>query len=227
MSSRATLKELRDRALDYADMTDSDFADTDRLNNYVNDGLAKLHDILVDSFEDYFRKVESITIVAGTETYDLPDDFYKVKKCYYLDSSRRFRVTRFNLDEIDGYRSSPLTGGSVELWYVPQFKKLENDDSEIEVALVTGWEDFVALHAAVRLGIKEETDVTELKNERADAYANIIKMCEPRDPGTPDCIADVSGRWDSGVNLLRIEDRYKYRILANKIHFIEAEIFGS
>lgn len=227
MANTATLQELKNRALDYADMTASDFPDEARLTDYVNSGLSTLHDVLVNTYDDYFRKTTNITLVNGQEEYDLPSDFYKVLQPYFISSDRRFKIERFNLHELDGFRQSPLGVGTVEFWYVPTYKKLEQPQETVDTVLAPGWEDYVALHAAIRLLTREESDPSALMAERDATLRRIVDMAEPRDIGTPLTIGDYYGRWNNAQHIFRFEERYiRYRVMGNKIHFIEFEYLG-
>lgn len=228
MQSSVTLKQLKERALDYADMTGTSFPDPDRLNDYANASLSELHDMLASSFgADYYWKSYTLDLSSGTESYALPDDFYKLTALYYTTSERRFKMERFNPIEIDGYRTSPISGGSAEIWYVPAFKRLRTDKSVIEGVLPPGWEDFVAWDIAVRLLVREESDASAHMAERERQRARIIQMLTPRDEHIPDSIGDYYGRWMDTRHLLRFDERYfKYRILGTNIHFIEIEYIG-
>lgn len=207
-------------------MTGSSFAVTDRVNDYINDGLAELHDILVEAHEEYFRSKQTINLVSGTEEYSLPTDFYKSIALWYVTSDRRFRVDRYNLEQVDGYRSSPIHSGTVEHWYVPHVTLMTDDADVVDDRIVPGWEDYVALHAAIRLLIREESDPSALMNERERLYQRIVNMAAPRDEGDPDSIADYYDRW-SNARLYRLDERYfRYRILDDKISFIEVEHLG-
>jgi hypothetical protein len=227
LTQQTTLAELKARALDYADMTGSGFPDSNRLVDYINAGLSELHDILVNSYEDYFRKSLTFAIVNNQEEYDLPDDFYKVLKVYYKSSDRRFKMERFQLDEIDGYRTSALSGGDVEFWYIPHYHKLSTDNESVNVAVPVGWEDFVALHAAIRLLAREESDPAPLMAERERQRQRIVESAEPRDAGTANTVGDFHGRWNNAQHIFRFEERYlRYRVLGQKIHLLEFEYLG-
>lgn len=227
MANEATLKELTDRALDYADMAGSDFPDPDRLTGYVNTGLSELHDLLVNTYEDYFLDIDTFVIVAGQETYALPDDYYKTIKLFYITSGRRFKIERWSLDEIDGYRQSPITGGDIQHFYVPQLKKLRLPGEKIEIAIPIGWEDFVALSAARKLLLREESDIGPVSQLLGEMRQRLINMSDPRDAGEVDAIADYYGRWEHARHLLRFDERYfKYRIMGNLIRIIEIEYLG-
>lgn len=232
MQSQVTLKELKARALDYADMTGSDYPEQDRLTDYINSGLSELHDMLAsDSIGDYFRSEQTITLVSGTEAYALPADFYKAIGVYYVSTGRRFNIERWNPMDIDGYRTSPISGGTVHLWYVPQLQKFHYDSDEgavIGIPIPVGWEDFVALHAASRLLLKADLDPTGLQRERELQRRRITDAISPRDQFIPDAIGDWSDRWQDTRHLLRFDNRqFKYRIQGKNIYFIEVEWVGA
>lgn len=219
MANEATLADLQDRALDYADMTSSGFPVAARLTDYINDGLAELHEML--AMHDYLRSTHPITLVAGTEEYALPTDFYKVSRVWRLSSGRRYMLDRFNLAQLDGFRvNGPASSGSAELWYVPQLTKLAQGSDKVSVALPIGWENFVALHAAIQLLNREESDPQALMAERERVKQRIVQHIEPRDPGIPDEIEDHYGRWSGGLRDDECQS-LRYRVIGNKIHFVD------
>jgi len=225
MASTATLGDLRARALDYADMTGSNFPVEARVNDYINSAASEFYDLLVDSYEDYFLSTQTITLVAGTGNYALPSDFYKAKRVYYLAGGRRFSIHPFNLEALDGAKTSPLTAGTCELWYVPEMQLMVNDSdtvSSIIPPMIKGWPDYIALGAAIRLLIREESDPSALMAEKKMMQNRIISLAEPRDAGIPDSVQDIGHRWndvgfayDPGAFLMR------YRIMGSNIKFIQ------
>lgn len=225
--SAVTLAQLRQRALDYADMTGSDFPDKSRVADYINAGLSELYDLLVNNYADeYVRRDTTFSVTSSSESYALPADFYKAIALYHQVSSRRHKIERWQPTEISGARTAPLSSGTVEMWYVPQPPTLASDKERIPVSIPTGWADFVALHAAVRLLIREESDPSALMAERDRQKARIIAMVSPRDNAEPDSIGDFYGRWDQGFSALAVEPSYKYRIMGDRIYFIEVEYRG-
>lgn len=223
----ATLSSLRARALDYADLTGSDFPDKDRLRDYINAGLSELHDILTNHHgEEYFRSSTTFSVTSASESYALPADFYKAIAVYHQISSRRHRIDRWQPTEISGARTTPLSSGTVEMWYVPMFKRLTKDPETVDAVLPDGWEDFVALHAACRLLGREESDTSFVMQERERQRLRITSMVAPRDSGEPDSVGDYYGRWDLGFSALAIEPTYKYRLQGTRIYFVEVEYRG-
>lgn len=227
MTQPTTLENLRARALDYADMTGSDFPDAARLDNYINVGLGQLHDLLINSYQDYYRKTQTLTLVPGTEEYDLPDDFLKSLEVFYEVSDRRYSIPRFSRGEIDGYRKGALTGGTVTHWYAPQVARLSEPLDKVDLTVPFSWEDYVALAAAVRLLVREESDPSLLVTLLAAERQRIIDMAEPRDEGSQGAVEDVYGRFNRAADHFR-EWRYlRYRIMGSKIHFFEFEYLGT
>ncbi len=220
MANAATLSDLRTQALDLADLTNSASPVTARVTDYVNAALSELWDILATSFEDYVRSTNTITIVAGTSAYSLPTDFYKALKVFAAVGTDRYRLERFSLDEYDTisdpyvgnvastsslkyrimgnqilFAPIPAASGSVELWYVPQLTKLSGDSDTVHVSIPVGWEDFVALSAAVRLRVRDQQDASELQALKTEARQRILSAAEDRDSGEPQRITDVSYRF--------------------------------
>lgn len=230
MSNTATAKKLKAKALRYADMQGSDFPlkdDQDHLLDLLNDGLAELHDILVNhNGEEYLHKTFDITVVSGTAAYALPEDFFKATQIFYSVSSRRFPLERFQPAELDGYRTTPLNGGSVEMWYVPQFAPLKNNQSVVHKSIPVGWEDFAALYTARVLLTEEESDTSGVDALLNAKRGKIVALLSPRDNGEADSIADVSGRWSASSERRFNAHRFKYRIMGSQIHFTEVEWIG-
>ncbi|GAG02157.1 unnamed protein product [marine sediment metagenome] len=156
MASEVTLTTLRASVLDRADMTGGTFIVAAQLDEYINEEAAKLYYLLANLFEDLFYATEDITLVAGTESYDLPQTagstvkLHKSLKVYYLEGGKRRTLRRFVMDDLDKeeylYGPALATGihmryrimgnkifftptpaaGTVEMWYIPEFVKLVN-----------------------------------------------------------------------------------------------------
>lgn len=221
MPSAVTLGDLKTRVLDLADATNSGFIVDGRLGEYINAELSELYDLLVNSFEDYFVTIDqSITLAAGTESYNLPTDFYKALKVFLLSGGQRYRLARFNLEELD-YQSplvdspavsnsdlryrimggkiyfhpKPGASGSIDLFYVPEFTNLASDVTTISFSVPVGWEDFVVYGAAARCMIKEESDPGAYLALKGACRDRIINAAQNRDAGEPMRITDKYDRF--------------------------------
>lgn len=225
--SRVTAGELKTRTLRYADMAGSERIEDDHLLELINLGLSELHDLVVNNNgEEYFRASTTFSVTSASESYPLPDDFYKALALYHLSNSRRFVINKWNPAEIGGAAATPLSSGTIEMWYIPTFRQLDTLESYIDIALPFGWDDFVALHAAARILIEEKADPSAVMSERERQRGRIVAMLSPRDLNEPESIGDVSGRWGDGFAELQIEPSYKYRIMGNDLYVVEVEYRG-
>lgn len=225
--NEVTVTTLIARARDYADMTGSDFPDDTRMLDYANAALQELHMVLVNSGNEYYRSEASIAVVAGTEAYDLPADFYRCNKVFIDESGYRFKVKKWNTDQVDGLRIAPVSSGTIKIWYTPMMPVITaaGDKMNAKVPwLPTGWEDFIACRMASNLLAREESDY-RYWHQRAEQYKQeFIGYSRDRDVGDPDDIGDYYNRWDSSRYVTAAENKtYLYRIIGDHIHVLESD----
>lgn len=229
---RPTLKDLMDSALVAADFP-RDSLDANQkktLIQYLNEGGQELWAAMVDARQEMvFRIAPLISIVAGTEAYALPDDFYKAIKVWLLENSRRWVVEKFQLDELEGY-PQPVTTGSIEMWYAPAWPKMSEIKAPVPGIIPNGWERYIYLYAACRLLADEQTDFTMLAQER-DGVLQMVRQTGGERDGEPESIGDVYGRipGTTGGSYLReaLTRQYRYRIMGTNIYFAEIEFGGA
>lgn len=122
--ARVTLVDLQSRALQRVDAVNSQFVSTSELNYLINVGVARLHDILVTAYEDYYSTRKLFSLVAGQEAYDLVTDlglidgsgnplFYKVLELFAVTGSgsniSRQKLKMFNRNELTRLNNPVLT----------------------------------------------------------------------------------------------------------------------
>lgn len=192
------------------------------LNDYINEGLSELYDILIMSYGDHFLATTSLSLVAGTESYSLPDDFYKVLAVFYNDAAGdRYPLERFSLDDLGEWQNGqvlPITSGehyryrvfdrslyvtpepdasgSIELWYVPSCPWLSDDVTVLSYNFVNGWEEYILEHAAMKMLRKEESDIGPYVMRKNELRARIIAASANRDTFRPMKVRDAYGRRD-------------------------------
>lgn len=203
----ATLAQLRTRARERADMelgsgqsaTDHFITNTE-LNSYINASIAELYDLLVKAYDaDYYLTSSTVTGVASTLEYSLPNDFYKMKGLDREDGTpvKKFLFAKRNNGGLKyRLRSSklrfsdyPVVGEVFTLWYIPKPTELSADADTFDG--INGWEEYVIVDAAIKMRTKEETDTTDLKMEKQALKSRIEDMSQDRDTGEPERIADV------------------------------------
>jgi hypothetical protein len=192
-----TVADLITYAKNLADMTGSSFPDDGatagaRMIDYANDALADLHEILVESFEEYMLSKVDISVVAGTNEYDLPDGalysakpaFLKAVRVYLVDNSRLYEIPKINFSELDGMKTSPISSATIQLWYTPQMSRFTATTDTVGSKLTwlpRGGEDFIAYHMAASLLAREESDPSFVLQERERVKRRIIAQSENRD----------------------------------------------
>ena len=227
MANPTTLADLKTRTLDFADMTNSTFPDVDRVEDYINDALAALHDLLINANQDYFKEVQNLNLVGGTSKYALPDDYYRTLGVFYKTGQRLYKVAKWNMDERDGYRDSPISSGLVEHWYIPQFTRLTDDADVVDSVLPIGWERYVALRAAADLRLRQRTGAAEMMQMADRELQRLVNIAEPRDVAQEDVIGEYYNRWHHKRHLFQSEERYfRYRVLGDNMEIIEVEYLG-
>lgn len=80
-------------------------------------------------------------------------------------------------------------GQLVQLHYVPRCVTLTSDSDVIDG--VSGWEELIAVEAAIRAKQKEESDTSVLERMKAEIIERIEEAAENRDVGAPPTTGDT------------------------------------
>jgi len=217
MAKTVTLSSMRSQTRQRADMVNSTFCTDSEINQYLNNSLAELYDILIEKFEnDYFLSSSSITIVADTNNYSLPADFYKVVGVdIVISANQTITLTRYNFSDrnlnnrnlyvynrdaytlryrIQGskiyFSPTPSSAYTGTLWYIPAFTDISTDAGTFDG--VSGWEEYAIVDAAIKCLQKEESDVSALMSQKDKLLRRIESAAENRDAGNPATITDIS-----------------------------------
>ena len=239
-----TVGDIWTQALDYADMTNSQFPDSSLELKHVNNALSKLHYHLANSQNDWFADQAYMPITAGVEYFPLPDGttythtssdatiprkFYRMTKLFLNVSNREYEIPRLFRHEEYGYTRAPLVSGHADMLYVPEFKALTATSAAIDTTYPAGWEDYCAWIIARRLLMKEESfeAATAAAAEASELLKDINEAVCCRDSSYPQRIEDSSGRWDQGRRwkLARnYENNYSYIIEGQSLIIVNPQI---
>lgn len=210
-----TLSNLRTKARQLADMTNSSFISDSELTGFVNYAYTALYDLLVKQIEDYFLTSTNLTISSGN-TASLPSDFYKLRGLdYQVDSNSWLPCKKFNwsrredLDQTiynindEHYRYYRITGSSVyvipeenadgtyKLWYIPTLTELSSDSDEIPTDMEK-WQQYITASAAILMLAKEESEFRHVAFIKREMEQRIETMSKNRDYEQPERISDSS-----------------------------------
>lgn len=107
----------------------------------------------------------------------------------------QYRVVGGNLMFIP----TPSAGQNIGMWYYPRLNTLLQDTDIMDG--ISGWTEYVIVDAAIKALRKEESDTSELMNEKMALRQRIEDTATNRDAGQPDTISDTaswSNRWGGG-----------------------------
>ena len=216
MALNVTLAYLKEQVRARADQQNSQFIKDAELVDFINGSASALYDKLVEQAENYYVTSQTIPIIAGTNEYTLPSNFYKVLGVDYLVNNKPVPMSRFNFRDRHLYnyldaRPEIVRYGiwgnqlvfkpqapqiaTVVIWYVPSITKLVNDADLLDG--VNGWEEYIILDAAIKCMIKEESDPSALMAQLQMVKDRIATMSKDRDQGEPQKTTDIIGsRYD-------------------------------
>jgi hypothetical protein len=223
-----TYAELEALTRGYADEENSNFISATLMKSFINGSYAELRDLLITNGEDGDFCVNStpqeVTISSGN-TVSLPATTYKVVGVDYefapdqwtsLKSfdwnQRNDRVVGFGGCRWHSRKKYRLIGdklmivpsddaaGTYRIWEVAKTVPLTADEDTIDD--VNGFDDYIAVDAAIKCLIKKEADTTKLERKKAQLEARINNMIRNRDMGSPQRVQDVRrdsyGDFDDG-----------------------------
>lgn len=217
------VQTITDTAIDLADMRNSQFIDqsgapSTELMRYVNLAFRDVRQQITLAKEQYFTTLYTFPIVGGTDTYDLPADFYKLDGVdLYLDDSGRFlTLTNFMLKERNKYRSSlaiptayyaqvykyllfdnkirfipvPSQSANIQLWYTPEAPLITSLQQTLTLPM--GCDEYMSLYMACAMLAKEESDTSQFNAKRMEIIDQLKNSLKDRDAGSASYIVDES-----------------------------------
>ena len=216
-----TLANLRTRARYRSNMENSTFVTDTEFNTYINYSINHLKDILVSKVgNDYFATVYTFSAVSGTESYSLPNDFYKILSVEILgNDGYYYKLRRYEISE-KNYGASPINynipdlryrlrsdsilltpfnylgNRTIKLTYVPVPTDLSSDSDTLNG--LNGWDEYVVLMAARKALVKEEQDVSQVDQELSMLNQRIEAMADNRDESNPMRVSDNTSYYQDG-----------------------------
>jgi len=87
----------------------------------------------------------------------------------------------------------PTNAAEMEVWYIPQYQPITNDEDLIDFRYPNGWEDYVVEGVAARALEKEESDSTPYRQRQREVLQRILASVQDRDVGEPAGMIDAEG----------------------------------
>lgn len=87
---------------------------------------------------------------------------------------------------------TPTSNQPIRVWYIPRVTELLQD-TDITVAGISGWSEYIITDAAIKAMQKEESDTSLLNGQKLALIKRIEDSSANRDVGQPDKISDIRG----------------------------------
>ncbi len=207
---------------------DGNFVSDAELNDYANEGISNLYDMMVDGAAKIFSVNAPILTVVGDNSYSLPSDFYRLVSIDISIGGRYFPGTPGDIRDLARMASNPpieeefryylrhdmadgswelfafpiLTAANLAVVYVPEAPTLVNDTD-----VVSGpnrWHEHIEVVAALMMRSKENKDTTSLEFKKRDLEKRIMDHIRDIDVGTPAQIRDLAAVYDDRPFLDRL-----------------------
>jgi hypothetical protein len=213
-----TLAQLRKGILRRAGIRETGTADLTKsiLNEFVNEAIAELHDLLLTKADD--RLVTSVLVAApiGTQSLDLPSSFYRLRKVEIADTSAPSGYRQLHSVALDAkHRYSSVTGKnyryyphgyqldliptqraveSLRVYYIPVAAVLVDDNDAVDG--YNGYEELIIQLGYRRVLVRQELSAAPAETEIARLVGRISQAADGRDSEPFYLDPRGSGRYD-------------------------------
>jgi hypothetical protein len=193
MARTVTKADLRLRARRMANMEFSDFIEDSDFDAIVSQAYTDLVDELAKNAIHLFEVTDTIVTDGVTNTYDLPDDFYRmlaleysIGECMYGVEEVAFVDRNHVRTPLRGYaRGYRVVGDQIVLYppqlaantytivYVPAPADLTDMADDTIVNGIAGWDELIVTMAAMDALRREGSDVSDLEKKEFKLRARI------------------------------------------------------
>ena len=182
MARTITRAQLVARVRQRADVQNDPHVDAAEVIDLLNEKITRVWDLLVMAAPpDYYTTDIEYTTATAQESYDLPLDFYKVRRVWEVIGTRVKPLDY--IDDSQRHLFETATGGqTVRLRYIQCAPTLDDDAATFDG--VNGWEELIVLDAAIDILNKQERNPAALLERRAGEERRIQGMAF-RDAGSP------------------------------------------
>lgn len=173
------------------------------ITEFLNEAIAELWDLIVEKWADYYTISATFAVVAGTDSYQLPGGFYKLRKVelqwtsttwhrlepHDLAISHEFRIGsgrhyRYRLQAGSlVFVPVPQQAEAIRLYYVPCAPLLAGPTDAIDG--INGYEELVIQLALLRCKRREDLDTSDIEREVARLGARVRTAADGRDATEP------------------------------------------
>jgi hypothetical protein len=204
-----TLANLQTRARYRANLESTTFVSDTELTTYINASIAELVDLIVASDPSLLATVTADYTITGASTAVATvagASVYKVLGLDYKDGNgitgyqtvRRWGMAGRNEAGVRAFRvvganlyiyPATLAAGTYRMWIISQPTALSGASDATED--YNGWLEYVVIDSAIKMKVKEGTDVSALMAQK-EAMRRRIMDVATRDQSEPETVGDVT-----------------------------------
>jgi hypothetical protein len=223
-TGETTVGAIKTRARQRTDRVGSDFFTESELTSEVAASYKELYDLIIQKFGDdyFFADPYEFTTDGTNETYDLPEDFYKLfgvdlsltsgnpdgwirLKQFTKAERARYAVPNFqsfygitNLryrlrGDTIWFTPRPMAGQKIRLLYAPRPADITADADVVDG--VSGWEEYIVTDLCIKMLAKEESDPTVFVMQKQALLKRIEEAAENRNVGEAQTASDTQSNW--------------------------------
>lgn len=198
-----------------ADMQNTQFITDTELISYIDKAYRKIHNKLVNTFQNYFVSEATITLVSGTNEYDLPSDFLKLLGLDLNNAGKPYSLKPWSLNERNrimvGWNGKPLfyiikgskvllrpnvnVNDTLTLYYAPCSTEITSSSQQIDC--VNGLNELIILDCCIQCKAKEESDFSVFELQYQQMEKELFDFFTSRDDALPMKMTDVNNMNDS------------------------------
>lgn len=194
------------------------------ISGLVDLSLAKVHNLLVSLYEDYFTSRWLIALINNHDTYALPTNFFKIRQVFYENQSTyRWPLRRMNLADMNNipmtnyYMNLPvgyaLVGSNLQVYpkpsvsagspikllvyYITQYEPPTSDSTPIDFQVAFGWDEWVVNDVVYQIRTKAMMPADDVLRERMELERKMISQAKHRDASGPARVRNTG--WDGVV----------------------------
>lgn len=221
------LSELRTHTRVFLDeQSAADWTDA-QVDREVNYAYMQVYTAVIETYEDYYRTRVTTGSVEDQQEYELPDDFYKVRRVeikyasdgegrkaepYVFDQQSRSlsatnqgstaRPLYYLNGNFMGFTPVPSTtiSTAISMWYIKQVPELTENGSEIDIPFPNRYASLIPLGAAgmlLRKGQQEEAVAAKYLEDFAIGLEKMKQELEERFADGNKYIQDTIGDWNN------------------------------
>lgn len=215
------------------EVSEADWTDS-QINTEINYAYMEIYTAVVETYEDYYRKVQTSPLFASKQETALPTDFYKLRRLEvkYYTADAYVKVTPYSFDQI-GYamdttlyaatnrpvyelsgnyiRLLPLpptdTTGRLRMVYIAIPDNLDEDTDEINIPFPNRYGQYIVLGACAKLLKKGQQEEAVGRGYQEEFQAGLEKMkneLENRYADGTKMILDMQGSTNDFTNNVAI-----------------------